>query len=509
MAAISREKDGNNLAKRVARKLHVVQQTGCDVSLHWIPSHTGIPGNKVADCAATVAHDPNTGGTIFVCSADAGCLLTARYWRECHTNPRVAAGKPPRTTKLYGINQEAFIESLTWITIAENSGRTNERCNGDDEELERKTLDSSRTSATTMVHQQLTHFDDEKDNWKVYVIKAEAYFEATGVTESAKKRALLVAALTSSETRGRVLVVNEGETDEGVDDSLHIWTLRSTREETVKPPIRRNLTWGGVDVSILIDTGSPVCVVSRQVFEQHKNAWPPLKPSRIELSCYLGKLPVLGEILLPVSYVGATVECPLVVLDCCGPRLCGRDLIFLLSDAGSPVFGLSAEPPTAQPSTNTQVFPDVISEFADVLSSELGLIKGPAAHLQLKMGVTPKFQFILVTDHQPVLGLLRSNRPTPPLAAARIQCWALYLGGFCYKLHYSLGKSSESDEWTLAPDTNVYIRNFGKGEKWKTGTVKSADGARIVTVETPEGLVRRHVDYVHTRRDSAKRHHDT
>ncbi|XP_075732498.1 uncharacterized protein LOC142775064 [Rhipicephalus microplus] len=48
-----------------------------------------------------------------------------------------------------------------------------------------------------MAHQQLPNFDDEKDNWKAYVIKAEAYFEATVVTESAKKRALLVAALST------------------------------------------------------------------------------------------------------------------------------------------------------------------------------------------------------------------------------------------------------------------------------------------------------------------------
>ncbi|XP_037565796.2 uncharacterized protein LOC119445607 [Dermacentor silvarum] len=276
---------------------------------------------------------------------------------------------------------------------------------------------------------------------------------------------------------------------------MHIWTLKSTREVKVKPPIRRTFTWGGVDVSMLIDTGSPVGVVSRQLFEQHKNAWPSLRPSRTKLSCYLGKLPVFGELLLPVSYDNTTVECALVVLDCPGPSLCGRDLIFLLSDAGSPVLSLSAKPLTAQPSTTTQVTADVFAEFPDVFSSDLGLIKGPPAHLQLKEGATPKFY------HQPLLGLLRPDRPTPPLAAARIQRWALYLGGFRYKLQYSPGKSGTSDDWTLAPDTNVYVRNFGKGDKWKTGTVKSADGARMVTVETPEGLVRRHVDQVHTRKD--------
>nr|XP_037275685.1 uncharacterized protein LOC119168351 [Rhipicephalus microplus] len=217
-----------------------------------------------------------------------------------------------------------------------------------------------------MAHQQLPDFDDEKDNWKAYVIKAEAYLEATAVTESAKTRALLVAAL-------------------------------STRT---------------------------VQILSGRIA--------PKKPNSLE---YEDVVKALDEFFDPKRHEIAESF-----------RFFNR-------------CQLDAEPPTAEPSTNTQVLPDVISEFPDDFSSELGLINGPAAHLQLKEGVTPKFF-----------------------------------------------STSESDEWALAPDTNVYIRNFGKGEKWKTGTVKSADGAMTVTVETPEGLVRRHVDQVHTRFDSVEPH---
>ncbi|KAM7284976.1 uncharacterized protein ISCGN_031970 [Ixodes scapularis] len=66
--------------------------------------------------------------------------------------------------------------------------------------------------------------------------------------------------------------------------------------------------------------------------------------------------------------------------------------------------------------------------------------------LALVFGVT-KFrdyllgrEFTLVTDHQPLLGLLRADRLTPAMPAARIQRWALYLGGYRYKLHYVPGK---------------------------------------------------------------------
>nr|XP_050026179.1 uncharacterized protein LOC126521512 [Dermacentor andersoni] len=48
-----------------------------------------------------------------------------------------------------------------------------------------------------MAHHQLPEYDDQSGNWKAYIMKAEAYFEATGISDSGKKRALLVAALST------------------------------------------------------------------------------------------------------------------------------------------------------------------------------------------------------------------------------------------------------------------------------------------------------------------------
>nr|XP_037290563.1 uncharacterized protein K02A2.6-like [Rhipicephalus microplus] len=66
--------------------------------------------------------------------------------------------------------------------------------------------------------------------------------------------------------------------------------------------------------------------------------------------------------------------------------------------------------------------------------------------LALLFGVTRfrdyllKREFTLVTDHQPLLGLLRHDRQTPVMAAARIQRWVLLLGAYKYKLQYKPGK---------------------------------------------------------------------
>ena len=42
--------------------------------------------------------------------------------------------------------------------------------------------------------------------------------------------------------------------------------------------------------------------------------------------------------------------------------------------------------------------------------------------------------FELVTDHKPLLGLLKEDRATPPHASSRIKCWSLFLSTYEYSL---------------------------------------------------------------------------
>ncbi|XP_075533773.1 uncharacterized protein LOC142566776 [Dermacentor variabilis] len=45
----------------------------------------------------------------------------------------------------------------------------------------------------------------------------------------------------------------------------------------------------------------------------------------------------------------------------------------------------------------------------------------------------------------------------------------------------------------------VWVRNFGQGKRWRPGIVKSTGGSRLVTVDTPDGLARRHFDQIFRR----------
>lgn len=62
--------------------------------------------------------------------------------------------------------------------------------------------------------------------------------------------------------------------------------------------------------------------------------------------------------------------------------------------------------------------------------------------------------------------------------------------------------SPGADDWTISPGSSVYVRNYGVGKRWTPGRVQSASGARMIAVDTPTGVVQRHIDQVRRRRES-------
>ncbi|KAL3224745.1 hypothetical protein MRX96_026336 [Rhipicephalus microplus] len=66
----------------------------------------------------------------------------------------------------------------------------------------------------------------------------------------------------------------------------------------------------------------------------------------LQLTCFLGQLPVKGQLNISVTYGGTTLDATLVVLGCSGPDLCGRDVIKALEQHGRQVLavGMKAAP---------------------------------------------------------------------------------------------------------------------------------------------------------------------
>lgn len=61
------------------------------------------------------------------------------------------------------------------------------------------------------------------------------------------------------------------------------------------------------------------------------------------------------------------------------------------------------------------------------------------------------YDFIIKTDHKPLLGLFGENRGYPQMAASRIQRWAVILSAFKYKLIYVKGINNEADLFSRLP----------------------------------------------------------
>ena len=51
-------------------------------------------------------------------------------------------------------------------------------------------------------------------------------------------------------------------------------------------------------------------------------------------------------------------------------------------------------------------------------------------------------KFVLVTDHKPLTTLLGPKKSIPPLAAARLQRWALLLSAYSYEIEWKPKKES-------------------------------------------------------------------
>ncbi|XP_075739861.1 uncharacterized protein LOC142785286 [Rhipicephalus microplus] len=114
-------------------------------------------------------------------------------------------------------------------------------------------------------------------------------------------------------------------------------------------PIYRTMKWDGVALRMQVDTGSPVTIITWPTYTKYCHLWPRLQKTTLQLTCFLGQLPVKGQLNITVTYGGTTLDATLVVLGCSGPDLCGRDVIKALEQHGRQVLavGMKAAPATA------------------------------------------------------------------------------------------------------------------------------------------------------------------
>ena len=148
-------------------------------------------------------------------------------------------------------------------------------------------------------------------------------------------------------------------------------------------PILATVTVNGVNLTMEVDTGASLSLISETTYNQ---LWdsdrPQLQPTEKVLSTYTGEtLTVLGSLQVAVQYGAQKSELELLVVAEGGPSLMGRDWLLAIKLDWNKLHHL--ETPSA--------LQDVLQKHATVFKEELGKVRGVTAKIHVDPSATPRF----------------------------------------------------------------------------------------------------------------------
>ena len=172
----------------------------------------------------------------------------------------------------------------------------------------------------------------------------------------------------------------EPDSEEDVnDESLPLYTVGGG----ATPPIKVPLLVDGKSLTMELDTGAAITIVSEK---QYKDLFShlPLKESQVLLKTYSGEqLPVVGDVTVRVQYEQQTQEMELTVVAGEGPSLLGRNWLQHLRLNWRDIIAVSQH---AMGSLDY-----LLDKYGDIFVDELGTIKSFSAKLHVNPQDKPKF----------------------------------------------------------------------------------------------------------------------
>ena len=171
----------------------------------------------------------------------------------------------------------------------------------------------------------------------------------------------------------------EQDSEEGEMDSEYgLFQIRSVQGSSTAA-IVVNPHINGVSLSMELDTGAAVSLVSKKTWERH---FPGVKLTKSEtlLKTYSGeKLKVEGQADVHVSYQGQEKTLPLIVVAGQGPSLWGRNWLAAIRLNWTQIKQVQ------------KGLESVLKSHEEVFQNELGTLKDVTARLQVKEDAVPKF----------------------------------------------------------------------------------------------------------------------
>ena len=162
------------------------------------------------------------------------------------------------------------------------------------------------------------------------------------------------------------------------------YSLYHTQGHGTTPPILVDLSLNGKDISMELDTGATLSLVSEKTYHSlfSPDAAPQLKASKAELKTYTGEvLNILGTITVTVSYKDQVADLNLLVVAGDGPSLMGRDWLN----------HINLDWPRLNHVQAASACQKILNKHDSIFKDELGTVQGVTAKFHINPDAQPKF----------------------------------------------------------------------------------------------------------------------
>ena len=144
-------------------------------------------------------------------------------------------------------------------------------------------------------------------------------------------------------------------------------------------PIKVDVLLDSKPVSMELDTGAPVSLMSRKMLDDLFPGYT-LQPCSLPMQTYLGEpITVAGQMQVEVRYGEQKETLPLVVVEGRGPSLFGRQWLTKIRLNWQSINNVRSHPGLQ----------DILDRHQEVFTSELGTLKGYKAQISVDSNATP------------------------------------------------------------------------------------------------------------------------
>ena len=247
-----------------------------------------------------------------------------------------------------------------------------------------------------------------------------------------------------------------------------------------------------------IDTGATRTVLNEETYNKLRDKVE-LKSSKAILSTYTGeKIPVSGEVLIPVKYQNQQHNLPALVVMSPGPNLLGRDWLQVIKLNWNSIFSIQEGNPQLQ---------KILDAHKDVFGEGLGTLKGTEAKICVDPNAPPKFMkarpvpYALKAKVEKELDRLQSEGIISPVEftewAAPIVPVVKQDGSvrICGDYKCTVNQVSKLDNYPI-PKTEDLLATLGGGNKFTKLDMSQAyqqllldeESKKFTTINTHKGL---------------------